>query len=235
MWWCSTPVGGLHHFTTTGPRHYHQQGFEEEGSEMAKSMNKKLREMGLLSGDGTCGAKTRSGSPCKKPPLEGSVRCRLHGGASPQVLAKAKERLLLAQDDAVSVLIRIMFDPKSPVGERRQAAVALMDRGGLSSKAELTVEIAPWIGVLEGVVAEVGDDMQLTRQHDYSGRQELPSALTGEVGIPRTIEVGANGQAIPVPGAQQLPDPLVPTDDWVNGDDAEPAHRRTRAARIVRD
>ena len=30
----------------------------------------------------TCGAKTRSGSPCQKPPIQGRTRCRLHGGAS---------------------------------------------------------------------------------------------------------------------------------------------------------
>ena len=30
----------------------------------------------------TCGAKTRSGNPCQKPPLQGKARCRLHGGAS---------------------------------------------------------------------------------------------------------------------------------------------------------
>lgn len=30
----------------------------------------------------TCGAKTRSGSPCKRAPMEGKARCKLHGGAS---------------------------------------------------------------------------------------------------------------------------------------------------------
>ena len=30
----------------------------------------------------TCGAKTRSGKPCQKPPLLGRKRCRLHGGMS---------------------------------------------------------------------------------------------------------------------------------------------------------
>ena len=30
----------------------------------------------------TCGAKTRSGNPCQKPPLQGKARCRLNGGAS---------------------------------------------------------------------------------------------------------------------------------------------------------
>lgn len=30
-----------------------------------------------------CGAKTRAGKPCKKSPVEGKKRCRLHGGLSP--------------------------------------------------------------------------------------------------------------------------------------------------------
>lgn len=30
----------------------------------------------------TCGAKTRSGEPCKRAPMEGKRRCKLHGGAS---------------------------------------------------------------------------------------------------------------------------------------------------------
>lgn len=29
-----------------------------------------------------CGAKTRSGEPCKNPPVSGSKRCRMHGGKS---------------------------------------------------------------------------------------------------------------------------------------------------------
>lgn len=31
----------------------------------------------------TCGAQTRAGTPCKKPPLKGRSRCRLHGGLTP--------------------------------------------------------------------------------------------------------------------------------------------------------
>ena len=30
----------------------------------------------------SCGAKTRAGGTCKKPPLNGKTRCKLHGGAS---------------------------------------------------------------------------------------------------------------------------------------------------------
>jgi len=30
-----------------------------------------------------CGAKTRSGAPCKTPPVRDRTRCRMHGGTSP--------------------------------------------------------------------------------------------------------------------------------------------------------
>ena len=30
-----------------------------------------------------CGAKTRTGTPCQRPPVQGRKRCRLHGGLSP--------------------------------------------------------------------------------------------------------------------------------------------------------
>jgi hypothetical protein len=29
-----------------------------------------------------CGARTKAGNPCQKPPLVGRKRCRLHGGLS---------------------------------------------------------------------------------------------------------------------------------------------------------
>lgn len=43
-----------------------------------------------------CGAKTRSGGTCRRWPLAGASRCRLHGGASPQSKAAAKRRLVEA-------------------------------------------------------------------------------------------------------------------------------------------
>src|SRR3990167_4052651 len=42
-----------------------------------------------------CAAHTRSGKPCKGQVIKGATVCRMHGGASPQVKAKAKERLEL--------------------------------------------------------------------------------------------------------------------------------------------
>ena len=44
-----------------------------------------------------CGAKTRNGGTCRNAPLPGTNRCRMHGGASPQAQAKARERLAVAK------------------------------------------------------------------------------------------------------------------------------------------
>ena len=41
-----------------------------------------------------CGAKTRSGAPCAKFPMEGKRRCRLHGGLSTGPKTPAANRYL---------------------------------------------------------------------------------------------------------------------------------------------
>lgn len=44
-----------------------------------------------------CGAKTRGGGTCINHPVTGATRCRMHGGASPAVLAKAAVNRLEAK------------------------------------------------------------------------------------------------------------------------------------------
>ena len=41
----------------------------------------RLAETGSVSRPGRCGARTRSGEPCKSAPVTGRRRCRMHGGA----------------------------------------------------------------------------------------------------------------------------------------------------------
>jgi hypothetical protein len=41
----------------------------------------RLTEKGTVSQAIRCGAKTRSGAPCKSAPVTGRRRCRMHGGA----------------------------------------------------------------------------------------------------------------------------------------------------------
>jgi hypothetical protein len=64
-----------------------------------------------------CGAQRRSdGGPCQQPPSRGGLRCRFHGGASPQAKRRAEQRLVEA--DAMKALAKYGFEPiESPVEE----------------------------------------------------------------------------------------------------------------------
>jgi hypothetical protein len=41
----------------------------------------RIADKGAVSQSVRCGAKTRSGAPCKSAPVTGRRRCRMHGGA----------------------------------------------------------------------------------------------------------------------------------------------------------
>ena len=54
-----------------------------------------------------CGRKTRGGSgTCKNPPMLGQSVCRMHGGQSPQALAKAEDRMRALIHPAIASLAR---------------------------------------------------------------------------------------------------------------------------------
>lgn len=44
-----------------------------------------------------CGAKTRSGKPCRQTPMLGQRRCRMHGGATPVALRAAERRIAIME------------------------------------------------------------------------------------------------------------------------------------------
>ena len=46
---------------------------------MSKSREIKLSQLSYAP---RCGARTRSGTPCRRAPIQGRNRCRLHGGLS---------------------------------------------------------------------------------------------------------------------------------------------------------
>ncbi|MCK9628495.1 MAG: hypothetical protein M0R37_07885 [Bacteroidales bacterium] len=48
---------------------------------------------------------SRTGAPCKHYAIKGGTVCRTHGGAAPQVKAKAEERIALAAQDALQLLL----------------------------------------------------------------------------------------------------------------------------------
>jgi hypothetical protein len=96
----------------------------------------------------------------------------MHGGAAPQVLRKAQERIVMAQDDAASLLVRWMNDDTVPYAVRVKAAEGLLNRGGNApgQRLEVSLDPAPWQELIDGIVSEVGD--QYTRP---------PGPLDGDV------------------------------------------------------
>lgn len=99
-----------------------------------------------------CRAHNRSRNPCGKDREPGAAVCRMHGGAAPQVIARAKQRLLEALDPAAAELVRIArgqskrtvvtkdgeeveVGPSHAVQVR--AIEAIMDRAGLPAKTEI--------------------------------------------------------------------------------------------------
>jgi hypothetical protein len=60
---------------------------EADSEGPSKPPNPDAPRGGAVGWKSRCGAKTRKGTPCQRPPLAGRTRCRLHGGASPVGMA----------------------------------------------------------------------------------------------------------------------------------------------------
>ena len=97
-----------------------------------------------------CGAKTKSGGRCKQLAMDGQRRCYIHGGKSPQALAKAQERLAVAR--ATKVLADLgeplaYISPYDSLEQLNSQSMALVEilRGEVSRLQRVSYE---------GVVAE---------------------------------------------------------------------------------
>ncbi len=87
-----------------------------------------------------CGAKTRQGRPCRLVPMLGQVRCRMHGGGSPQARRAAEVRVTEARVAAV-------------VGE----LVTTPCDDPLSALTELAGEVLAWRDVLRREISRLTD------------------------------------------------------------------------------
>lgn len=77
-----------------------------------------------------CRAHNRSGKQCRHYKVPGAEVCRSHGGAAPQTVAKARERLMAAADPAAMKLVKLTRSKDENVALR--AATAVLDRVGIS-------------------------------------------------------------------------------------------------------
>ncbi|MBF4512281.1 hypothetical protein ITJ66_07235 [Plantibacter sp. VKM Ac-2885] len=127
-----------------------------------------------------CTARKRSGQPCGNAPMLGSSVCRMHGGAAPQVKRRAQQRILEASDKAAFALVQMMQDVTIPPAVRVSAARDLLDRAGLVSKAELSVEVSvsKWDAIDAEILVDVATeediiDAELVHDNDEADADEL--------------------------------------------------------------
>lgn len=108
-----------------------------------------------------CTATNRQGGPCQRYPIRGAAVCRMHGGAAPQVKAKAEERLRALQAPALAALEELIeqADPRTRV----KIAEMVFDRTGLHPKQTTQIEGAvsieqtnEWRLVRQALVETVG-------------------------------------------------------------------------------
>jgi hypothetical protein len=86
-----------------------------------------------------CNGHMVNGSRCKREAEPGSVVCRLHGGAAPQVRKRAAERLIMSADHASQKLLEWLDDPEVPYRVRAEIAQDLLDRAGLASTQAIKI------------------------------------------------------------------------------------------------
>jgi hypothetical protein len=117
-----------------------------------------------------CTANRQDGNPCRRYAIRGGNVCRVHGGGSPQVVAKARERLALAADRMARELLGIADGAESEAVKLAAVKDAL-DRAGLSAKqnVEVGVELKPY----EQVLSDIAGVAHITRAESRA-RQGLP-------------------------------------------------------------
>lgn len=108
-----------------------------------------------------------SGERCKRQAIAGAAVCRVHGGAAPQVRAKAQERLLALVDPALAVLSHAMRQKAKQLPVAVQAARDVLDRNNLGGKQFLELSG----GVIDAEVLRQRRAARLAAE----GRKELPA------------------------------------------------------------
>lgn len=81
-----------------------------------------------------CGARTRNGGTCRRWPIAGGTRCKLHGGGSPRAKAAAQRRLVEADARAALAYegIKPIDDPIVELGKLANEVTGM--KNGLAAR-----------------------------------------------------------------------------------------------------
>lgn len=104
-----------------------------------------------------CSAHNRAGDRCRKWAILGGTTCGTHGGRAPQVKRKARQRLEEAADRLARELLNMATDPDVAESVRLSAIKDALDRGGVSAKSAVEVEVGPlkpWEQIMDGLAMD---------------------------------------------------------------------------------
>mgnify|MGYP000585507580 CR=1 FL=1 len=100
-----------------------------------------------------CTATNRKGNRCGKPPIPGGTVCRMHGGAAPQVKAKALDRLMALQHPAIDTLDYLMQQRATFPSTAYAAARDVLDRTEGKAREQLDVNVSGELSIVPGRLA----------------------------------------------------------------------------------
>jgi hypothetical protein len=126
-----------------------------------------------------CTADTQAGKPCRRYAIRGGTVCRVHGGAAPQVKAKARQRLDEAADRMARELLNIATGAESEAVKLAAVRDAL-DRAGLKPPAQVELSAKPpepWEELLGDVMHVTKQQHEAWKRGEYSPAPAEPPAL----------------------------------------------------------
>lgn len=95
----------------------------------------------MASGSQRCSARSKTtGNQCLRPAIRGGTVCRYHGGAAPQVMAKAEERLKALIHPAITKLGKLIEQDQFP-SVSYQAVRDALDRDGKLGKPKESQDV----------------------------------------------------------------------------------------------
>ena len=86
-----------------------------------------------------CTAKAKqTGNRCKRAAIIGGTVCKIHGGGSPKVINKARQRIMEAADPAAARMVELIDSDDERIS--LAASKDLMDRAGHKAPTEVKIE-----------------------------------------------------------------------------------------------
>lgn len=153
-----------------------------------------------------CTAHRKNGDQCKNAARHGTNVCDFHGAKAPQVKRKARQRIEEAADRMACELLKMAIDPDVSESVRLSAIKDALDRGGVSAKSAVEVEVGPrkpYEQIFDDLArVESGSRAAFRRSQEVSDDTENRGSLGSaprELSVPTEAEVFDHSQDCGIP------------------------------------